>query len=119
MWMCCKEPEIILDDHYGSHQPAVFCEDYWLPLEEQALGHLARVIVRADRAVSVLYNGPDKEELEQLSGEELANLTEAASCAWMDILEKFVPEEGYHLGYIGESQALWMIPNDWHDPDYD
>lgn len=116
MWMCCKEPEIILDDHYGSHQPAVFCEDYWVLLEEQGLDHKAQIILEADRAVSVLYDNPDSPEL---NGVDVARLTEAASCAWMDILEKFVPEEGYHLGYIGESQALWMIPNDWHDPDYD
>lgn len=91
------EPEIILEDRYGSHQPAVFCEDYWLPLKEQGLGHEAQIILEADCAVQ---------------GPELARLTERASCAWMKILEKFVPEEGYHLGYIGASQALWIIPND-------
>lgn len=98
--MSC-EPEIILEDRYGSHQPAVFCEDYWASLKEQGLGREAQIILEADRA---LYDNPNSPEL--------ARLTERASCAWMKILEKFVPEEGYHLGYIGASQALWIIPND-------
>lgn len=113
--MSC-EPEIILPDHYGSYQPAAFCENYIIALTAQGLEREACIIMYADHAVSVLYDNLDSPELD---GVNVARLTERASCAWMDILEKFVPEDGYHLGYIGASQALWMIPNGWHDPDFD
>lgn len=110
--MSC-EPEVILDNYYGSHQPAVFCENFRQALANQGLDEEAQIIVDADRAASVLYDDPD------LSAEAFADLLEQAVWAWETILERFIPEEGYHLGYMPDDQALWMIPNDWHDPDYD
>lgn len=112
----CNEPEVILENHYGSHQACVFCENYLLNLMEQGLGNDAKVIMDADHAVDVLYNGPDKSELEGL---DIANLTERANCAWERILERFVPEEGYHLGYLDHDQALFMIPDGWEDENCD
>lgn len=104
------EPEIILENHYGSHQACVFCENYILDLAEQGLEREAQIIMRADREVGVLYDGPDQSTL---SGEELARLTERANCAWERILERFIPEEGWHLGYLDHDQALFAIPDSW------
>lgn len=93
--------EIILENHYGSHQPAVFVEDYLPDLQEQGLAREASIILDADHAVNILYDNPNS----------VARFTEKASVAWMRILDHFVPEQGYHLGYIGASQVLWMIPD--------
>lgn len=106
-------PYIVLENHYGSHQPAVFCEQFEAELEEQGLSDKAEIIIRSDYLTDVLYYEEDKSELE---GVDHAALSERASCAWMDILDKFVPEEGFHLGYMPDSQALWAIP-DGYDPD--
>lgn len=119
---CKPQPEIILENHYGSHQPCVFCEHYEADLEEQGFAEEVDLIVKSDHMTNVLYYDDDRSELE---GVDLATLTERASCAWMDILDKFVPQEGYHLGYMPDDQALWMLPDgydpefpeDWNDPD--
>lgn len=107
--MSC-EPEVILENYYGSHQPAVFCENYILNLAEQALDHEAQIILEADRVVSVLYDNPNSPEL---AGVDVARLTERANCAWERILERFIPEEGWHLGYLDHDQALFVIPDGW------
>lgn len=99
--------EVILENHYGSHQPAVFCEKYISNLTEQGLGDEAQVILEADRAVSVLYDDPHSPELD---GVDVASLTEQATCAWETILEAFIPEPGYRLGYLPDDQALFMLP---------
>lgn len=112
-------PEIILENHYGSHQPCVFCENYILNLAEQALDCEAQIIMKADHATDVLYNGSDKEELDKLSGVEVADLLEKACWAWDTILQNFVPEEGYHLDYLDNDQALWMIPDGWEQAQED
>lgn len=105
-------PEVLLENHYGSHQPAVFCEQWQAELEEQALADAAQIILDADHAVSVLY---DNSNDPQLDGVDVARLTERAYCAWEKILEHFIPAEGYHLGYLDHDQALFMVPDGWED----
>lgn len=89
-------PECILENHYGSKQPIVFCENYILNLEEQGLGREGAVILQAART-------EDPADLEQINW------------AWENILERFVPQEGWHLGYLPDSQALFSIPNGWEE----
>lgn len=104
MWMPTEidEPEVVLENHYGSNQPVVFCENYILNLDEQGLGRECAAIMWADRA---------RKRLETLTPEELRKLD--ITWAWENILERFVPEEGWHLGYLGNNQALYSIPNGW------
>lgn len=86
-----QEPYELIGPYYGSHQPEVFCEEYSADLEDQGLSAYADIIL-----------------------DEAAD-PERAICAWMDILDKFIPEEGWHIGYIGASQALYAIPDGWEE----
>lgn len=105
----CYEPELLVTGHYGTHQPCVFCEAFMDKLIAQGFEEAARTIIDADHATNVLYDNPDEPEL---SGEEIAQLTERANWAWEDILNDFIPEPGYHLGYLPDDDALWAIPDE-------
>ena len=85
------EPYELIGPHYGAHLPEVFCEQYADELDTQGLW---------DKAELILAEDADPER---------------AICAWMDILDKFVPEEGWHIGYLGSSQSVYAIPNGWEE----
>lgn len=90
------EPYVILENHYGCHQSAVFCEQFRDELIAQDLSEEAALILAADREVM------DKGYSMQ---------SDEATEAWSDILEKFIPEEGYHLDYLPDDQVLFAVPD--------
>lgn len=79
---------VILDNHYGIHQPRVFCERYEDLLIDQGFEEECHMILTDD---------PDADE------------------AWDLIVNNFIPEKGYHLGYFDHDQALFMIPDNYEE----
>lgn len=103
-------PYVIVETHYGSHLPAVFCGEYYSGLCEQALQDEADTVIEADRLASVLYDAPQSPELADVDFETLGN---KSYYAFERIMDEFRPEEGYHLGFAPDDQALFAEPDGW------
>lgn len=92
-----NEPILLVDGVHGIHVPAVFCGRYASELTAQNLGEECQIICEADS-----YDGEDFAVATELA--------QSADEAWDTILDRFVPAEGYTLGYIPDSDDLFAIP---------
>lgn len=88
------EPYVLLENHWGIYQPMLFCNFFADALREQGLGYEADVINRS-----------------------AAGDADDNAWAWTRILENFKPEEGYHLAYMPDDQALFAVPDgyEWEE----
>lgn len=87
------EARLILENYHGIHQPALFCGRYASELEAQGFTDQVCDILRAEDNIL----DPDAQQ--------------AGSEAWDEIVDGFIPEPGYHLGYLPYDQALFAIPD--------
>lgn len=91
------EAVLLLDNFHGIHQPAIFCGRYASELEEQGFGNAVCDVLRAEDNIL----DPDAQQ--------------AGAEAWDEIVDGFIPEPGYHLGYLPDDQALFAIPDGMAD----
>lgn len=86
---------VVLEDHYGHNQPVVFVEDHYDELVEQGFQKEADLIQQAYK--------------EEETG-HLTSLQDKATTAWSDILDKFLYDGEYCLGYGDRDGTLYAFP---------
>lgn len=107
-----NRPYVLVENFYGSHQSAVFCDMYAAELEQQNLADAAAMVLAWDAYT-------ENPTAYDWSAEKISKVENSAYCGWETILEKFRPEEGFHLGHLDHDQALFAIPDGWSDEPQD